>query len=208
MGNFRDKFNHVKQEHPWVSILLLISLLAVGFLTGYLARNVPPLDEEKTYSIFKDIFAVHMAIIALLVGVSGWGMYKFLEQYLQKKLALYFEQRCKFIGAKVLCSLSFTHHRQYNISNNKEDLEIAISLARDAFEKARELDKDELNNLKLTGEIFNNLGYYLAERGDEKDKLSALKYAEYLEKNLIQFPECGGNKWPQTIDFIRKKFYK
>ncbi len=199
----------IKKEYPLLHILMIILTIVVVFQTGCLAVKVfetPPSDISQV-DFFIDLLTITLTVAAVLISVLSYSAYKLLAHKLEQKTDQFFEYKNNFIQAKSFSTISYLHFTNYEIGGkNIGYLNQAINMATTAFKKVRMLDMDKHENLELMGDIVNNLGYYLAERGDSSDRELTLKYAEFLEENLALFPERGGDYWLDTIRYIKEKF--
>ncbi len=193
-------------------VLIIVLSLAVVFLAGFFVMEVmgaPQKDIDKL-RFFIDLLLINLTVAGVFIGVLSYSAYRFLHYKLEQKTENFFADKENFLNAKSYSTISYSHFANYEIcpdhDNKKLYLEEAINMATSAYKRVRTLDKKKHKNLQLTGDILNNLGYYLAERGNLEDKKMALKYVEFLEENLALFPERGGNYWVDTIKHIKKKY--
>ncbi len=60
-------------------------------------------------------------------------------------------------------------------------------------------------NERLKCQIMNNLGWYLADGGEEKDRDFSKTCAYYIMKRIENFPDKRED-WQETFDYIIKKY--
>lgn len=202
----------IKKEFPAIHVLIIVLSLAVVFLAGSFIMEIidtPQRDIDKL-EFFIDLLFINLTVAGVFISVLSYSAYRFLHYKLEQKTESFFADKEDFLNAKSYSTISYSHFVNYEIcpdqNNKKLYLDEAINMATSAYKRVRSLDQNKHINLQLTGDILNNLGYYLAERGAQDDKEMTLKYASFLEKNLALFPERGGNYWVDTIKHIKKKY--
>lgn len=109
--------------------------------------------------------------------------------------------------ANSIVSLNVGHSiwLSYEVEKKDKQLKNAIDITRRAYNDILRLDKQKRTNEALKCQILNNLGYYLACRGDKKDREFANQCAEFIVKRIHKFPHQSGG-WQHTHDFIKSVY--
>lgn len=110
-----------------------------------------------------------------------------------------------FSGSLVFLNTGYTIWLVYEDNKKSENLEMAINLTENAYSYIKELDEKKPAVKKIKCQIMNNLGYYLAERGNIEDKEIIMKYAELIKDCILLYPDKKSN-YLDTYGFIIKKY--
>ena len=110
-----------------------------------------------------------------------------------------------FSGSLVFLNTGYSIWLIYEDNKKSENLEMAINLTENAYSYIKELDEKKSAVKKIKCQIMNNLGYYLAERGNPEDKEIIMKYAEFIKDCILLYPDKKSD-YLDTYGFIIKKY--
>lgn len=110
-----------------------------------------------------------------------------------------------FSGSLVFLNTGYSIWLVYDDNKKSENLEMAINLTENASSYIKELDEKKSAVKKIKCQIMNNLGYYLAERGNLEDEEIIMKYAESIKDCALLYPDKK-SAYLETYRFIIKKY--
>ena len=155
-----------------IAILIFVGLHIIG---GY--------EVSEGYELFRDILVIFLTILALAMTALGYGIYQSILKYAEKSMEKREENFMLLSTALLYVDMGFFHWQHYKIDykieekeKNKQNkyaldhMKHAIDFTERAYEKILKLDVSDQRNERLKCQIMNNLGYYLADRGEEKDR--------------------------------------
>jgi hypothetical protein len=197
---------------------LIIVLIAILSLVGF--HIIGEYEISEGYELFRDILATILAIAGLAIAILGYGIYQFILENVSSRVEREMKEwknvvdsRLKkiedkgefFSNALVSLNIGFTYWLTYKDTNQKQPLYTAIDLTEIAYNDVIRLDESEPENEKLKCQVMNNLGYYLAERGNPEDREFAIKCAEFIKEKIDKYPDKR-KLWQDTYDYIIKKY--
>jgi hypothetical protein len=193
-------------------IALIVVLIFVGLhiIGGY--------EVSEGYELFRDILVIFLTILALAMTALGYGIYQSILKHAEKSMKEREEDFILLSTALLYVDMGFFHWQHYKIDykieekeKNKQNkyaldhMKYAIDFTERAYEKIIKLDISDPKNERLKCQIMNNLGYYLADRGEEKDRDFSKKCAYYILKRIENFPDKRKD-WQDTFDHIIEKY--
>ncbi len=207
-GCLKANFQHIKKDHPFViQIFLLLVVFLIGMILGSAKEASLIGTDIASTETYDKLLVTMLTIFAILISISGFGVYKTLVMKLEHAFEEYMKGKEKYIFAKLYNDLSYAFYNQYEIDKkNKSALDQALKKIKNAQIYAQELDGSNKTCERLIGQIYNNHAYYLAERGDEKDKVKAKQFVDLLETKLTTFPDVEDENWLETINFVKRKY--
>lgn len=198
--------------------ILIIALIASFILIGL--HMIGGYKVSEGYELFRDVLTAILAITGLAIAILGYGIYQFILENVSSRVEREMEEWKNVVDSKIkkledkaeffsnaLVSLNigFTYWLTYKNTNQKQPLYIAIDLTEIAYKDVIRLDESEPENEKLKCQVMNNLGYYLAERGNPEDREFAIKCAEFIKGKIDKYPDKRKD-WQDTYDHIIKKY--
>lgn len=222
-----DKKDNVKwlekqiRGKPVYIILLytfIITLIGLLVYMGLIITATYKIGEGEAYALFRDILVIFLTILTLAMGALGYEIYLRILKHVNDSMKEREEDFILFSTALLFLNMGFFHWQHYEIDYKIEEKDekkkndyaehhkkLAIDLTERAYEKVLKLDVSERINEKLKCQIMNNLGYYLAERGEEKDRDFSKTCAYYIMKRIEKFPDKR-EEWQGTFNEIIKKY--
>ncbi len=190
---------------------MITILIAILILVGFCITGKYQVGEG--YELFRDILTTILAIAGLAIAILGYGIYQYILENVSSRVEREMkewknvvESRMKkledkgefFSNALVSLNIGFTYWLTYKKdTNQKQPLYIAINRTEIAYKDVIMLDESEPENEKLKCQVINNLGYYLAERGDAADREFAIKCAEFIKGKIDKYPD-ERKEWQDT----------
>ena len=200
--------------------ILIIALIAVLIFVGF--HIIGGYEVSEGYELFRDLLVIFLTILALAMTALGYGIYQSILKHAESSIESSMKKREEnFIllsTALLYVDMGFFHWQHYKIDykieekeKNKQNkyaldhMKHAIDFTERAYEKILKLDVSDKRSERLKCQIMNNLGYYLADRGEEKDRDFSKKCAYYILKRIEKFPAMR-KEWQDTFDHIIDKY--
>ena len=188
---------------------LVVLALLIGIFVGYCVL-VPTsgVPEQFKYDVLKDTLIIVLAILAVGIGVIGYTIYIILSDKLKQDAAKSARVEALKISIRLFIVSGYTCWEHYETTKSSSYLEMAIELTQRALETYVSLSKEGEKIDEIDREYYlieNNLAYYYAEKGNEDDKETAIKYAKDIYEQTDKFPKDKEN-WLDTYHFVKEKY--
>lgn len=157
----------------------------------------------------KEILGISLTIIAVAVALYNFLVYSILKHNIQTQAKSVVEQEKHKIGAYMHIDVGFAHWVDYEISDNKKFLELAIILTERGYnEYCSHLDESDSESEQLICQTKNNLAYYYAARRRLEDGAIARQYAEDILNKLHLFGKTKREEINNTYQYVQEQFPK
>lgn len=214
-----NKEERAKKIGQWVKTILATIAIIAAFigafyfgpflatlLKGYL------LGAEDKYAFFRDILLINLSIMAIIFGAIAVWIHVFIservENRIEKSVGNQSESRdknyFKYTLGTAQLNNGYIFWQLYKTTKEKQFLNSAIQLTEEANFLFKGLDEKVYAYKLAKCQIMNNLGYYLAEKGNPKDIQYAITCGEFILKRLESFPEKRAS-WMDTYEYIKSK---
>ena len=226
--NEKDNIKWLEKQirgKPVYLILLytfIITLMGLLVYMGLIITATYTIGEGEAYAVFRDLLIIFLTILTLAMTALGYEIYlrilKHAESSIESSRKKREEDFILLSSALLYVDMEFFHWQHYKIDykieekeKNKQNkyaldhMKHAINFTERAYKKVLKLDVSNPKNERLKCQIMNNLGYYLADRGEEKDRDFSKKCAYYILKRIEKFPDMR-KEWQDTFDHIIEKY--
>ena len=196
----------------------IITLIGLLVYMGLIITATYKIGVGKEYELFRDILTIILAVSGLSIAIVGYGIYHSILKYAEKSMKKREEDFILLSTALLYVDMGFFHWQHYEIDykieakeeNKQNEYAVhhknnAINLTERAYKKVLKLDVSDQRNERLKCQIMNNLGWYLADGGEEKDRDFSKKCAYYIMKRIENFPDKR-EQWQETFDRIIEKY--
>ncbi len=179
----------------------VIGVIIVGLILSLYFGYFFVTDDQN--SSFADTVVFVMGLVGLLVTLASIGIWAALKRILQEDITQKISQAEEASRTEALSRMATkvadAFWKSYEATRNKIFLEQAISAVYDAREilEGRESVKKE----ELRYNIYNNLAFAYAERGNSADTTIAHSLANHLMDNIGDYPNKEIN-WTETFAYV------
>ena len=210
----------IRGKPVYIILLYTFIITLIGLLVcmGLIITAKYEIGEGGAYELFRDILVIFLAILTLAMTALGYGIYHSILKHAEKSMKKREEDFILLSTALLYVDMGFFHWQHYEIDykieikeENKQNnyaihhMNNAIKFTERAYEKVLKLDVNDQRIERLKCQIMNNLGWYLADRGEEKDRDFSKKCAYYIMKRIEKFPDMRKD-WQDTFDHIIEKY--
>ena len=202
-----------KKIKPWVKTILVTILSIAGIISAIVFAYFSvttllkgySLEAEDKYLFFKDILIINLTIIGVIFAAIVFWIHVFITERIKNDIEKSLKERDVFFSDYVqgiaLLNDSYILWLTYESTEEKKFLNAAIEHAVLAFKHAELITEENDDYILIKCQIRNNLGYYLAVRGDKDDKEFAIECADFIKKRVKHYPEKE-TAWLDTYNGI------
>jgi hypothetical protein len=215
----------IKGKPVYIILLYTFIITLIGLLVymGLIITATYKIGVGKEYELFRDFLFIFLMIFALAIGL-GYEVYLRIIKHVNESMKKREEDFILLSTALLYVDMGFFHWQHYHIDYKKEGIKEkegieenkqneyavhhknnAIDLTERAYKKVLKLDLSDQRNERLKCQIMNNLGWYLAEGGEDEDRDFSKKCAYYIMKRIENFPDKRKD-WQETFDYIIEKY--
>jgi hypothetical protein len=170
-----------------------------------------PYQIGEQYTIFMNIISFILAIAGVAAVV--YGIYRYISarvvSHIESSVESIMKKKEKEIvnygSGNLFLNLGHNTWVTYETTKERRHLEMAVSLTEKAYSIVSKLDERETRNELLKCHIMNNLGYYLAERGEPEDREFARDCAQFIRDKIQKHPDKR-KIWQDTYNYIFTKY--
>ena len=208
---------------------IVFAIVAIGVFYVYrtpgsiAAVEALPASELKvatSQEIYKDVLQTVLVVAGLVIAVAGVGIYRFLSQQVEARVARGTGQELRIAEAihKIDLGLVYWNFYQRSTYLAKPDrlsyLDEAISVTQVAYEhEIAGLNEKDREVGRLMLQLRNNWAYYIYEKDvavgpggvGEDERKRALSFVDYVAKHLERYPDMA-SEMNDTVDKVRSRF--
>ena len=208
-----------KKIRPWVktiiatmvSLFAIISAIVFAYFSVTTLLKGYSLEAEDKYLFFKDILLINLTIIGVIFAAIVFWIHVFITERIKNNVTKSLVERdvsiTDYVQGLALLNDGFTCWMTYKTFGKGIFLDLAINLTKKAKAYVWNLTDENPRNLEIKCQTMNNLGYYLAERANKKDKEFAIWCANYINDRIVDYPEYQAH-WTCTYDFITSRKWR
>lgn len=100
-------------------ILILTAGATTGSFLGSIIRTTPV--PSQGYEIFKDVLTTTLAVIAVLIALTGALVYTIMKNRLEQVAHSEIEEQGNYLFSNILNTMSYFHYTRYQSTQKTED---------------------------------------------------------------------------------------